>query len=235
VLEPSLRDGTEVEIRHLGMPPENIDYYAPKHLIEVAVMRAAVQAERDGFDAFVIGCCYDPALTQCRELVDIPVVGPLEASIGNIRPFGHRYAIVTDHHKAVPELEDIVRRYGQEANCKGITCVGWFVNDMVKDPVAVAHDARDTSARVLKETGAEVVIIACTIVSGCYVTSARDDPSLRDVPIVDTNIMALKQAEMLADLRALGHYQISRAAYYEKLSAHSPEQSEEMYQVLMLG
>ena len=24
-------------------------------------MMAAVEAERDGFDAFVIGCCYDPA------------------------------------------------------------------------------------------------------------------------------------------------------------------------------
>ncbi len=35
-------------------------------------MTAALEAEREGFDAFVIGCCYDPALSQCRELVEHP-------------------------------------------------------------------------------------------------------------------------------------------------------------------
>ena len=80
-LTPALHGTTEVEIRHLTHAPRNIDYYAPKHLSETEIMMAAVEAERDGFDAFVIGCCYDPGLTQCRELVNIPVVGPLEASV----------------------------------------------------------------------------------------------------------------------------------------------------------
>lgn len=233
VLTPSLRPGTEVEIRNLAIQPENMDYFAAKHLVEVGVMRAAVQAERDGFDAFVIGCCYDPALTQCRELVDIPVVGPLEASIGNARAFGHRFAVVTDHHKAVTEIEDRVRLYGQEANCRAVTSIGWFIDDMIKDPASVARDARATSVRVLEETRAETVIMACTIVSGCYVVSAAKDPSLGGVSIIDPNIMAIKQAELLADLQAVGQYRISRAGYYEQLSAHNPQQSEELYTLLM--
>src|SRR5918999_2202275 len=141
VLEPTLRPDFDLEVRHLDVIPEYIDYFASKHMVEVEIMKSAVQAERDGFDAFVIGCCYDPALTQARELVDIPVVAPLEASLGFVRSFGHRYAIVTDHHKAVPELEDRVRVYGQEANCRGIRSVGWFVDDMVQDTAAVAKDA----------------------------------------------------------------------------------------------
>ena len=88
-LRPALHGATEVEIRHLAHAPRNIDYYAPKHLAETEIMTAAVEAEREGFDAFVIGCCYDPALTQCRELVNIPVVGPLEASVLLSRLFGH--------------------------------------------------------------------------------------------------------------------------------------------------
>ena len=86
-LRPALHGNTEVEIRHLAHAPRNIDYYAPKHLAETEIMTAALEAEREGFDAFVIGCCYDPALSQCRELVNIPVdrtargVGPAVAAV----------------------------------------------------------------------------------------------------------------------------------------------------------
>src|SRR3954451_20209702 len=87
-ITPSLRAGTDVEIRHLENAPRNIDFYVPKHLAEVAVLKEVVRAQSDGFDAVVIGCCYAPGLTQARELVDIPVVGPLEASASLSRMFG---------------------------------------------------------------------------------------------------------------------------------------------------
>lgn len=228
VLTPSLRPDTELEIRSLDAPLENIDYYASKHVLELDVMKAAVKAEEDGYDAIIIGCCYDPGLTQCRELVNIPVIGPLEAAIGNVRPFGHRYAVVTDHHKAVPEIADRVRLYGQEPNCKMVTSVGWFVDDMIKDPASVAADAYQVSQRVMLETGVETVIIACTIVAGCYEVTARQDSSLRDLSVVDPNVMALKQAEMFADLHAAGQYRISRAGYYQPLELHSREQAEQL-------
>ena len=232
VLRPTLQAATEVEVRNLEIVPENIDYYAAKHLVEVGIMKAAVQAEADGFDAFVIGCCYDPALTQCRELVNIPVVGPLEASIANSRPFGHRYAIVTDHHKAVPEIADRVRLYGQEANCKAVTSVGWYIDDMIKDPAAVAAAAYDASVRVMKETGAETIVIACTVVSACYEITAAGDPDLSGISVIDPNVMAVKQAEMLAGLNAAGRYRMSRCGYYEQLEAHSKEQAAELSFIL---
>src|SRR3954466_14109541 len=132
-LHPALHGTTDVEIRHLTHSPRNIDYYAPQHLSETEIMMAAVEAERDGFDAFVIGCCYDPALTQARELVQIPVVGPLEATASLARMFGHRFAVVTDHTKAVPELEDRLRVYGLEPNCRSVSAIDWFVEDMIED------------------------------------------------------------------------------------------------------
>jgi len=232
VLSPSLRPDTELVIRSLDAPLENMDYFASKHVMELEVMKSAVAAEKDGFDAFIIGCCYDPGLTQCRELVNIPVIGPLEAAIGNVRPFGHRYAIVTDHHKAATEMMDRVRLYGQEANCTTVTSVGWFIDDMIDDPAAVGADAFATSKRVMVETGAESVIIACTIVSGCYEMTARTNPEMRALSVIDPNVMALKQAEMLADLNAVGQYRIARTGYYQQLDSHSPEQSDELYALL---
>ena len=108
-----------------GPPPRpcagDIDYYASKHLVESEATSAAVAAEREGFDAFVIGCCYDPALTQCRELVDIPVDRPARGLDHVVQAFGHSFAVLTDDDKAVPELRDRVRLDGLEGDCAAST------------------------------------------------------------------------------------------------------------------
>jgi allantoin racemase len=225
-LSPSLRAGTEVEIRHLENCPRNIDFYVPKHLVEVEVLRAVRQAERDGFDASVIGCCYDPALTQARELTDMPVIGPLEAAASLARLFGHRFAVVTDHRKAVPEIEDRIRLYGLEPNCRSVSAIDWYVDDMIRDPAAVARDAHERCSEVMERDGAEAVVLGCTIVAACYEKAILDGAAeLAGLAIVNPNLMAVKLAELFADLRAAGQYRISRRGYYAKHAQHDAEEA----------
>ncbi len=232
-LRPALHGSTEVEIRHLANAPRNIDYYAPKHLAETEIMMAAVEAERDGFDAFVIGCCYDPALTQCRELVDIPVIAPLEASVLLARLFGHSFAVVTDHRKAVPELRDRVRLYGLEANCRAVDAIDWFITDMVLDPLTVAKDTYVKVQEVMRTTGAETVVIGCTIVSACYELAAlQGDADLAALSVVNPNVMAVKLAEMFADLNATGQYRISRTGFYQQHVTHDRDEAAEIMTLL---
>jgi len=232
-LRPALHGATEVEIRHLTHAPRNIDYYAPKHLVETEIMVAAVEAERDGFDAFVIGCCYDPGLTQCRELVDIPVVGPLEASVLLSRLFGHSFAVVTDHRKAVPELRDRIRVYGLESSCRSVDAIDWFVTDMVLDPATVAKETYLKVQDVMQSTGAETVVIGCTIVSACYELAVlRGDAELGALSVVNPNVMAVKLAEMFADLHATKQYRISRVGYYQQHAAHDAAEAGEIFDVL---
>ncbi len=193
-------------------------------------MRAA---ERERFDAMVIGCCYDPALTQARELTDMPVVGPLEASASLARLFGHRFAVVTDHQKAVPELMDRIRLYGLEANCRSVGAIDWFVDDMIGDPDAVARDAYERCVEVIERDGVEAVVVGCTIVSACYERAIlRGAAELAQVAVVNPNIMAVKVAEMLADLRAVGQYRISRRGYYRKHAQHDAREAAEILALL---
>jgi allantoin racemase len=235
-LLPSLRDGTAVEIRHLEHCPRNIDYYVPKHLVEVEVLRSVRQAESEGFDAFVIGCCYDPCLVQARELTDMPVIGPLEASVLLARVFGHRFSVVTDHRKAVPELEDRVRVYGVEANCRSVRAIDWFVDDMVTDPDSVARDAHDRCRAVMQEDGAEVVVLGCTIIAACYERAVlHGAQELGTAAIVNPNVMAVKVAELFADLRAAGQYRISRAGYYQQHAQHDPEEARDVLDTYLPG
>ena len=211
---------TDVEIRHLTHAARNIDYYVPKHLVESEIMMAAVEAERDGFDAFVIGCCYDPALTQCRELVDIPVIAPLEASVMLSRLFGHSFAVVTDHRKAVPELRDRVRLYGLEQNCRAVDADRLVHHRHGVGPGGRRQgDVREAARRHAHHRCGDRCDrlhhrVRVTSWRCCAVT-----PSSPRWSVINPNVMAVKLAEMFADLNATRQYRISRVGYYQQHAA----------------
>ena len=213
-------DGTQLTISHLQGCPPDIDYFYSKHLMESVLLERIMQSEEEGFDAVIVGCCYDPGVRTARELVDIPVVGPMEASLQMANYHGHTYTIVTDHHKAAPYIEDVVRATGLGGNCRGLRTIEWYVRDMVNDPEAVAHDTIETCRKVVKETHADSILMGCTIVAACfqqYIMGGGEHP---EIAIVNPNLMALKMAETLADLKQKGGYHISRAGYYEKPGGH---------------
>ena len=157
-LIPYASGGTAVDVIHLEGVPANIDYYYPKHLMELAIFDKVRELEDLGYDAVVVGCCYDPGVRVARELVDIPVVGPLEAAMNHASYFGHSFTVVTDHQKARPWLEDLVRIHGA-GNCRGVRTIDWYVTDMIEDTTAVANDAAAACLVALKEDQAEVVIL----------------------------------------------------------------------------
>lgn len=219
-------EGTDLAITSLEGCPPNIDYYYNKHLMETVVFERVMQSQAAGYDAVVVGCCYDPGVRVARELVDIPVVGPLEASMQMAAYFGHSYVIVTDHHKAVPYLEDLVKLSGLGGNCRGVRCVNWWVKDMVNDPDAVARDTIEVSRKVLAETRAETVIMGCTIVAACYQRFLLRSRAKPELAIVNPNLLALKMAEGLADLRKMGTYHLARSGFYEQPSGLYKEEFE---------
>lgn len=229
VLTHALRPDTVLEVLHLEHGPRNIDYYAPKQLVQVEIIRAAMEAERNGADAFVIGCLYDPGLVEVREQLSIPVIGPLETATSLSRMFGHRYAILSDHRKALPMQRDILRAYGTDVNCVGLEAVGWFVDDMVSDPIRVARDTAAKARELMARTGAETVIIGCTIVAACYEYAVmRGEIDGAGLSVVNPNVLAVKSAEMFADIHRGGQYRISRASYYQNIRDHDEAQAAEV-------
>lgn len=218
-LAPYAASGTQLDIVHLDGVPANIDYFYPKHLMELAILQVVPDLEAQGYDAVVVGCCYDPGVRVAREMVDIPVVGPLEAAMNHASYFGHRFTVITDHEKARPYLEDMVRLHGT-TNCRSVRCIDWFVTDMIRDPSAVADDAAAACVKALEEDRSEVVILGCTIIGGCLEREILTTGRHRELPILNPNLLALKAAETLADLHRAGKYSISRTGYYQRHEQH---------------
>jgi allantoin racemase len=226
-LVPYASTGTVVDVIHLEGVPANIDYYYPKHLMELAIFEEVRRLEDAGYDAVVVGCCYDPGVRVARELVDIPVVGPLEAAMNHASYVGHRFTIITDHRKALPWLEDLVRLHGA-GNCRGVRAIDWYVTDMIRDTASVANDAAAACLVALREDTSEVVILGCTIIGGCLEREIMTTGRHRELPILNPNLLALKAAESLADLHRMGKYQISRLGFYQRHEQHDPAEAAEV-------
>lgn len=77
-----------MDVTHLTNCPPDIDFYYNKHMIEQSLYEEVMRSEEAGYDAVIVGCLYDPGVRVARELVDIPVVGPLEASFQMAANFG---------------------------------------------------------------------------------------------------------------------------------------------------
>ncbi len=226
-LVPYAAAGTSVDVIHLEGVPKNIDYYYPMHLMQLAIFDEVRRLEERGYDAVVVGCCYDPGVRVARELVDIPVVGPLEAAMNHASYFGHSFTVVTDHAKARPWLEDLVRIHGA-GNCRGVRCIDWYVTDMIEDTTAVADDAAAACLQALQDDQAEVVILGCTIIGGCLEREIMTTGRHRELPILNPNLLALKAAETLADLHRMGKYNISRVGLYQRHEQHDAAEAEEV-------
>jgi allantoin racemase len=215
---------TTMDVTHLDGCPPDIDFFYSKHLIEQALYESIMVSEEQGYDAVIVGCLYDPGVRVARELVDIPVVGPLEASFQMAAYYGHSTMVLTDHRKAVPYIYDEAQRNGQGNSVRGVDAIDWFVKDMINDRGAVARDVVDLSKEAAKRFGAETVIMGCTIIAAIYQEYLMEGGEPSEVPIINPNLMALKMAEGLADLRQKGGYSIARKGYYMKPTGHFAEE-----------
>lgn len=208
---PFVATGTELVFTSTPEVPERSDPYYSEYL----VVRAVEAAANDGFDAVIVGCCYDPGVRVARGKVDIPVVGALEASLQLAPFYGRDFAMVTDYHQAAAYMADLVAVNGTN-RCRELTAIDMHTPQMLRDPLSAGEKATRLASELIDQNAIEAVVIACTIVAACVETYLRQNPASRNMPLVNPNVSALQMAETLIALRRNGSYSVGRRGYYGK-------------------
>jgi allantoin racemase len=139
--------------------PATIEGYRDEALAAAAVVEI-VNREGGDFDAFIIACFGDPGLYAAREMFTGPVVGIAEASFMLAIGLGYRFAILTNTDTDIPEMEELVRRYGLESRCSGVRAVDLGVAEADADCDA-AFDAYRKAGQAAIRDGTEVVCLGC--------------------------------------------------------------------------
>jgi allantoin racemase len=200
-LERVKRADTQVEVRSLGRGPHHLEYHAYEAAVVPDVLAAVVQAERDGFDAAVIGCFYDTGLRAAREVAGrIAVAAPCESACHLASMLGDSFSVLVGRRKWVPEMRDNVTRYGFRERLASFKVVELGVHDFQADP-GRTHARLGAAAREAVEgDGAEVVVLGCTAEFGFFGELQQE----LGVPVIDATVAPFKVAELLGELTQLG-------------------------------
>ncbi len=227
VLEHELRrlaaPGTEVVLHGMdpdtyrsAYPGEDIRYVHVQALHAQQILRNVRQAERQGYDGFMISTLPDAGLIEARTLVDIPVVGYGQSSMQVAAMSGYRFGIICMIRELAPLYSENVRRYGLGGQFVGAHWLGMEFAEVSRGydepgPVLAAFEAK---VRELLSLGLEVVIPGEAVLNA--VIQKAGLRRIGDVPIVDGLAATLKNAEMMAQLQRLTGLSHARVSYFSK-------------------
>src|SRR4029453_7844217 len=128
-------------------------------------IRSGIQAQAEGYDAFVIGHFQEPGLVECRSALDIPVIGLGEATMLYACMLGRAFGLVTINPVFIPWHRDQFLRLGLGQRAVGVRAVATQVATYMQafeDDAAYQQVKADfcRQAAPLVEAGADVVIPA---------------------------------------------------------------------------
>jgi Asp/Glu/hydantoin racemase len=217
-LKDIVDEGTEVDVK--GITPHD-SYAHPSVEMRCAreVICNAVRAEREGYDAFVVGHFQDAGLYEARSVVNIPVVALGEASMLYSCQLGQRVGIVTINTRYIPWFHHQIRKYGLERRITGVHAMQFEPGQILKayESQALADKVQELfaeQAKPLVAGGCEVLIPGGGIPMLLF--SALHEHTVDGAPIINGIPIAVKMAELAVKLRRLAGLGVSRVAEFVK-------------------
>jgi allantoin racemase len=201
-LTPFVESSTVIEGEPFDNRIPHLEYEFYEHIAQHSIIEKIVEAEKEGYDAAVIGCFYDPALHVARELVDMPVIGVCEASF-NIAAMisAGNFSVLIGRRKWLPKMVGNAKKYGFESRI-----ASWRILNLT---VPMMRDRKITSQAILRETNAAIVEdLAESVVIGCT-------GMIGGIPILDPVLCGIKVAEMRAVLWRKYNISHSKIGGYE--------------------
>jgi Asp/Glu/hydantoin racemase len=225
-LDTAAGPGIKFEVHGLD-PPDHHFHPLSEFRCAAQTIRNALEAERAGYDAFVIGHFQEPGLLEIRGAVDIPVVGLGEATILAALTMGRRLGLVTIDPCFIDWHERQVRAHGLEQRVAGVRAIRADLPGFMRaftDEASYAQVRADfvEQVRPLVAAGAEVIIPAGGLPMLLF---ARECPFVIDGALVLNGIAVVaKAAEMALALQRLTGAVVSRRGTYAKASPQCVEE-----------
>ena len=192
------------EVHVASLPPEegtfaHIEYRTYEAVVTRGIIRAVRAASLEGFGAFAIGCFYDTALHDAREISGLmPVTAPCQASCEIAAGVSNRFGIIVGRRKWVDQMAAVVRENGHGSRLAGFEPVELGVEDFLADRRETERRLLAAGRKLVEEKHAEAIILGCTRELGFH----RKLSSELGVPVVDAAVAALKRAEHAAEIRS---------------------------------
>lgn len=194
-----------------------------------AAIRGAIEAQKQGYDAFFMNHFQDAGLAEARSTVDIPVLGLGESSLLYACTLGRKLGLLAINPAFIPWHEDQVLRYGLQQRIAAIRTIDAHIKDYMEafesEPARARMQALfEREARLLLDAGADVIVPTGGIPMMLF--GATPGANVDGAPIVNGVTVVVKMTEMALKLRRIAGLGPSRrpSSGYSKPPALSLEE-----------
>lgn len=194
-----INKNNKVKVVDTDEGPESIESSIEGDLSVRGVLRKLIE-EKGSYDAVIIGCGDDPGLFSVRELMDVPVIGPMETSIAYSSMLGEKFGYITISEESLPETRMIFRKYGVESKCASIRSMNVTVDEMINNKIS-EKEFLDTFVREVKSAvncGASTILLGC--MSMAYMLIDEKVKDIIDIPVINPAKVSVCTAEIMISL-----------------------------------
>ena len=221
VLEP----GQRVEVHgmprgayHGRSPTAALSNAFAHHRILDPVLDSAVRAEREGFDAFVVGSFSEPFLRELRSAIDIPVASVTEATMLVACSIGRLAAPISNDPAIAWLVRQSIEMHGLQTRIQLPRSIEPPLDerqlaDAFASPARLLQSFTEAARRAIDD-GADVIIPAEGVLSEFLYSHGV--AAIDQVPVMDSFAVAWSYAAMMAGLRSRTGLAVSRKRHYRR-------------------
>jgi allantoin racemase len=205
------RPDTEIHVEGLPVIAKDVEKYNFLQYYEKAeFLNNMIRAEKEGYDAFVIGCDLEPGLEEGKAMLNIPVVGISEASYHLAMMLGHLFTVVTCSMAFFNIFKRQVEKYG----LAGKYLPGPYfykaseseLSSALVNPGPVIDKYKEVAQKAVADGASVIILNPAFIAALAYKTGWTKE---QNAVILDPITAVVKTAEMMVDLKKLG-FEVSR-------------------------
>jgi allantoin racemase len=199
------RPGTEVTVHGTEITSPFLEWSMYEELLhDRQIIDNLIQAEKEGYDAFCVGCMFDPAFYALREVGKIPVCSLAEATMLLACLLSPNFSLLASSKEQLRKETELVKRYALQD--RFIKCEPMRINleELQKgfqDPRIVMESAKEVAREAAKKG-------VCILVNGCgctnMVLAKHGIREIEGIPVMEGGGALIKIAEMLVDLKNMG-------------------------------
>ena len=186
------------------------------HRILDRVIDNAIQAEREGYDAFIIGSYSEPFLKETRAAVNIPVLSLFETTLLVGCSLGTRTAFVTTSPPVVDMINKSVAFHRMADRVGDVVSLepafeGPELHAAFNDPSRLIASFETAAIKAL-ENGADVLVPAEGIIA--VILTQAGVTRFKDAPVIDVFGVTWSYAAMFVNLRRTAGMNVTRRGWY---------------------
>jgi allantoin racemase len=217
-----VRQNTEVHFHGIEInAPKKVESYYIRHLHISEIIKKALQAEEEGYDAFILGGMLDLGYHELREILNIPVVFICETSLLVACFLASKFAVISPQGLTLRGIEENIRSYGlEERSVPGVHLSAASSLDLAQSYTSNPRAVIDAVTEIAKKPiagGADILIPGHGAFS--LFLAEQGIREIDGVPVLDNTAVVLKMAELMVDFKNMGITRSRKGIYPEELIA----------------